>query len=515
METVNTDMLRGRVDIFVLKALSENDGYGYDILNYIHSRTEGHYEMKQSSIYSVLKRLEKQGYVYSYNGDETNGAKRRYYSLTEAGRKMLDDEEKEWAYTRTLLDNLVSDRNFDLKTDTPPFRPSDLRPLTRRGPRSEDSDQSEQENNSLKQVESDNDSVKTEKTEITVNVYPITENVTVKEEVKEIKSETSDSEQVLISETSLPVEGNSAVQESASVLPTEDTSFTDISDNRDDIVQSSEKSITTEEISKVAATTDTAENLYVPFSPSQEKRLNESITPSKVSIEEKSSEKVLYNRPVTEKAKVYTSGFSNNGESYIDFFSNLFNEKKPEEKPSVSRNEKADNIDCSHINDLRTVLDKEGIRLRNYEPINAGKTSIKYVLVNKIFRDSIVLSYLFTVLSMLIVYFVKDFGVSLNALLIVCGIMLIFPIVALFVCFNNPLKRKKDNLRPKIVLSICLIIYLAYFIVNLIINLLIPNGNSLNSPATYAPAVAGLVIPFFGCIFALLYKTGNYHLKNK
>ena len=121
METVNTDMLRGRVDIFVLKALSENDGYGYDILNYIHSRTEGHYEMKQSSIYSVLKRLEKQGYVYSYNGDETNGAKRRYYSLTEAGRKMLDDEEKEWAYTRTLLDNLVSDRNFDLKTDTPPF----------------------------------------------------------------------------------------------------------------------------------------------------------------------------------------------------------------------------------------------------------------------------------------------------------------------------------------------------------------------------------------------------------
>ena len=41
MET-NTDMLRGRVDIFVLKALSVRDGYGYDILNYVHDKTEGH-----------------------------------------------------------------------------------------------------------------------------------------------------------------------------------------------------------------------------------------------------------------------------------------------------------------------------------------------------------------------------------------------------------------------------------------------------------------------------------------
>lgn len=116
---------------------------------------------------------------------------------------------------------------------------------------------------------------------------------------------------------------------------------------------------------------------------------------------------------------------------------------------------------------------------------------------------------------MLIVYFVKDFEVSLNAVLIVCGVMLIFPIGALIVSFSSPLKKKKDNLKPKIVLALCLIIYFAFFIVNLIVSLLIPNGKSLNSPATYAPAVAGLVIPFFGLVFALLYKTGNYHLRNK
>ena len=55
--SVNTDLLRSRVDTFVLNSLYEKDGYGYDILNYIQSKTQGHYEMKQSSIYSVLKGL--------------------------------------------------------------------------------------------------------------------------------------------------------------------------------------------------------------------------------------------------------------------------------------------------------------------------------------------------------------------------------------------------------------------------------------------------------------------------
>lgn len=130
--SVNTDLLRGRVDTFILNSLSEKDGYGYDILNYIHSKTKGHYEMKQSSIYSVLKRLEKQGLIVSYQGDESKGGQRRYYSLTEQGKEYLQNEQSQWKYTRTLLDNLVTEEDFDLEKDTPPFKPSDLRPLTKR-----------------------------------------------------------------------------------------------------------------------------------------------------------------------------------------------------------------------------------------------------------------------------------------------------------------------------------------------------------------------------------------------
>ncbi len=130
--SVNKDLLRSRVDTFILKSLSEKDGYGYDILRYIEEKTQGHYNMKQSSVYSVLKRLEKQGFIKSYMGDESLGGQRRYYSLTDKGRKLLEDEQQQWMYTRTLLDSLVSNEPFDLEEDTPPFKPSELRPLTRR-----------------------------------------------------------------------------------------------------------------------------------------------------------------------------------------------------------------------------------------------------------------------------------------------------------------------------------------------------------------------------------------------
>ena len=410
METPNTDMLRGRVDIFVLKALSENDGYGYDILNYIHSRTEGHYEMKQSSVYSVLKRLEKQGYVYSYVGDETNGAKRRYYSLTDAGKELLQNEEKEWAYTRTLLDNLVSDKMFDLKNDTPPFHPSDLRPMTKRTPKDDE--------------------------------YSFAS---------------------VSNETETPVEEDYVTQNDTKIEP------------------------------EIAATEDKIE---------EEKPKTSSFT-STVEQAEK-------NANLTGES-LNTFAIK---ENYRDFFGSLYT--KPEANPQKEyKKSEIDTIDCSHINDLKSKLEDEGIKLRFYEKTNSRKGLMKYILINKLMRDSIFISYLFLVVCLLIVYLVKAFDFSLAAMLIIGGIMLIVPVISLLISVNNPLKRKNDNLNVLKILAICAIIYLAVFIIDIIVCLIIPNGYSLNSAPTYAACIICLVIPFFGCIFSLLYKTKRYHMISK
>lgn len=133
MDNFNTDLFRSRVDTIILRVLQEEDRYVYEILDLIYKNSVSHYEIKQSTLYNSMKRLESSGLVTSYEGAETNGAKRKYYSLTEKGKHILNKEKEEWEYTRTLLNKLVSDKEIDLASvDTPPYNASSLKPLTPR-----------------------------------------------------------------------------------------------------------------------------------------------------------------------------------------------------------------------------------------------------------------------------------------------------------------------------------------------------------------------------------------------
>ena len=98
MDTVNTELIRGHVDTIILNSLAERDRYGYEILDIISDLSEGRYEIKQPTLYSCLKRLEKQGFISSYFGDESNGGRRRYYQLTEKGRETLEQDQREWEF---------------------------------------------------------------------------------------------------------------------------------------------------------------------------------------------------------------------------------------------------------------------------------------------------------------------------------------------------------------------------------------------------------------------------------
>lgn len=129
--TVNTDLVRGHVITFILSSLEDVDKYGYEICKEIETKSLGSYKLKQPTLYSCLKRLESQDYITSYWGEVSNGGRRRYYSLTERGKEFLQKEKAEWEYSRSLLDKLVSDRDFDL-TSVPPFDASELRPYTKK-----------------------------------------------------------------------------------------------------------------------------------------------------------------------------------------------------------------------------------------------------------------------------------------------------------------------------------------------------------------------------------------------
>lgn len=102
-----SDLIRGNIDAIILCTLADGDSYGYEILKDIATASQGEYEMKEPSLYTSLKRLEGQGNVESYWGNETQGARRKYYRITDGGRTELTEATERWNRVRTIIDKLL------------------------------------------------------------------------------------------------------------------------------------------------------------------------------------------------------------------------------------------------------------------------------------------------------------------------------------------------------------------------------------------------------------------------
>jgi len=181
------------------------------------------------------------------------------------------------------------------------------------------------------------------------------------------------------------------------------------------------------------------------------------------------------------------------------------------EKPSEAVSYKKESEpDFSEFFKIKERFLKEGFRVSEYD-VNAKQPSLRYQLVNKLYRDAAILTYMFFIVCLLVVYILKGvFFYSLTAFILsaVCGLAL--PGSAISLYRKNPHKRQKENIKPKLCLNVCVIAFLAFFMLNLIVALLIPNGSSLNTPKIYVPSVYALSVPFFGICFNVLYKTDNY-----
>jgi DNA-binding PadR family transcriptional regulator len=106
---LSSDLLRGHTDTIVLAVLMNADRYGLEIHNRIPTRTDGLYEMKADTLYSSYKRLEKEGCITSYWGDETQGARRKYYHITDKGRARYRQNLLDWEFTQKILNHLLKE----------------------------------------------------------------------------------------------------------------------------------------------------------------------------------------------------------------------------------------------------------------------------------------------------------------------------------------------------------------------------------------------------------------------
>ena len=106
---MDVQLKRGILDACVLTVLRRGESYGYRINREVADLSHGAFELKEATLYTAFRRLEAAGFIRSRWGDEMSGARRRYYTLTDAGRAKLFEDTDTWKNTRELLDLLLEE----------------------------------------------------------------------------------------------------------------------------------------------------------------------------------------------------------------------------------------------------------------------------------------------------------------------------------------------------------------------------------------------------------------------
>lgn len=104
---ISADAIRGYIDVMVLSLLRAGPSYAYELAQRITTISGDDYAIKQTTLYSAVKRLETGGYVNSYAGVSPSGKPRTYYRITDAGLDLFAVKLEEWQSTKTVVDRFI------------------------------------------------------------------------------------------------------------------------------------------------------------------------------------------------------------------------------------------------------------------------------------------------------------------------------------------------------------------------------------------------------------------------
>jgi len=110
MNDTQLGLLRGTLDVLILKALAWGPLHGYAIANLIRRQTDEALLVDEGTLYPALWRLEKKGWVEAEWGLSENNRKARYYRLTSEGRRHLRQETKTWESYVTAVGKMLTAR---------------------------------------------------------------------------------------------------------------------------------------------------------------------------------------------------------------------------------------------------------------------------------------------------------------------------------------------------------------------------------------------------------------------
>lgn len=104
------DILRGTLDMMILKVLTAGPAHGYEVMQRIARASEEVILLEEGSLYPALHRIQKRGLVRSEWHRSASNRRARYYELTDAGRKRLEADVNTWSRMSQAVDSVLGSR---------------------------------------------------------------------------------------------------------------------------------------------------------------------------------------------------------------------------------------------------------------------------------------------------------------------------------------------------------------------------------------------------------------------
>ena len=94
--SVDKKLMAGSTDLLILKLMEREDMYGYQMIEELRKRSNNVFDMKAGTLYPLLHQLVQKGYLTAYDEAAGEARVRKYYHLTDKGRRQLVQREQDW-----------------------------------------------------------------------------------------------------------------------------------------------------------------------------------------------------------------------------------------------------------------------------------------------------------------------------------------------------------------------------------------------------------------------------------
>ncbi len=104
---IDKGLIGGSTPLLLLSLLEESDLYGYEIIKKLDQKSNNVFQFKEGTLYPVLHKMENNGYIKSYKLKSETGKERKYYKITNNGKKQLAEEREKWELFSVSINNVI------------------------------------------------------------------------------------------------------------------------------------------------------------------------------------------------------------------------------------------------------------------------------------------------------------------------------------------------------------------------------------------------------------------------